>query len=38
MGVTLREEHKLRTFDKRTLRRISGLKRNEATGGLTKII
>jgi hypothetical protein len=30
--LTLREEHRLREFENRVLRRISGLKRNEMTG------
>jgi hypothetical protein len=31
--LTLREEHKLRVFENRVLRRIFGLKRDEVTGG-----
>jgi hypothetical protein len=30
--VTLREEHQLRVFENRVLRRIFGLKRDEVTG------
>jgi hypothetical protein len=33
----LREEHKLRVFEKRVLRRIFGLKRDEMTGGRRKL-
>jgi hypothetical protein len=32
MGVTLREEHRLRVFENRVLRRIFGPKRDEVTG------
>jgi hypothetical protein len=31
-SVTLREEHRLRVFENRVLRRIFGLKKNEVTG------
>jgi hypothetical protein len=31
LGLTLREEHRLRMFEKRVLRRIFGPKRNEVT-------
>jgi hypothetical protein len=37
MGLTLREEHGLRVFDNRVLRRIFGAKRNEVTGGWRKL-
>jgi hypothetical protein len=36
-SLTLREEHRLRVFENRVLRRIFGLKRNEVTGGLRKL-
>jgi hypothetical protein len=32
-SVTLREEHRLRVFEKRVLRRIFGPKRDKVTGG-----
>jgi hypothetical protein len=32
-SLTLREEHKLRVFENRVLRRIFGPKRDEVTGG-----
>jgi hypothetical protein len=35
-SVTLREEHRLRGFGNRVLRRIFGPKRDEVTGGWTK--
>jgi hypothetical protein len=35
--VTLREEHRLRVFENRVLRRIFGPKRDEATGGWRKL-
>jgi hypothetical protein len=35
-SLTLREEYKLRVFEKRVLRRIFGPKRDEVTGGLEK--
>jgi hypothetical protein len=36
-SLTLREEHRLRVFENRVLRRIFGHKRNEETGGWTKL-
>ena len=36
-SLTLREEHKLRVFENRVLRRIFGHKRNEVTGELRKL-
>jgi hypothetical protein len=36
-SLTLREEHRLRVFENRVLRRIFGLKRDEVTGGWTKL-
>jgi hypothetical protein len=36
-SLTLREEHRLRVFENRVLRRIFGLKRNEVTGGWRKL-
>jgi hypothetical protein len=33
LGITLREEHKLRVFENRMLRRIFGPKREEVAGG-----
>jgi hypothetical protein len=36
-SLTLREEHRLRVFEKRVLRRIFGPKRNEVTGGWRKL-
>jgi hypothetical protein len=35
--VTLREEHRLRMFEDRVLRRIFGLTRDEVTGDLKKL-
>jgi hypothetical protein len=35
--LTLREEHRLRVFENRVLRRIFGLKRDEATGECRKL-
>jgi hypothetical protein len=35
--VTLREEHRLRMFENRVLRRIFGPKGDEVTGGLRKL-
>jgi hypothetical protein len=35
--VTLREEHKLRVFQNRVLKKIFGPKRNEVTGGWRKL-
>jgi hypothetical protein len=36
-SLTLREEHRLRVFENRVLRRIFGLKRYEVTGGWRKL-
>jgi hypothetical protein len=36
--LTLREEHRLRVFENRVLRRIFGPKRNEVTGGWRKLL
>jgi hypothetical protein len=36
-SVTLREEHRLRVFENRVLRRILGPKRDEVTGGWRKL-
>jgi hypothetical protein len=36
-SLTLREEHRLRVFENRVLRRIFGPKRNEVTGDLGKL-
>jgi hypothetical protein len=36
-SVTLREEHRLRVFENRILRRIFGPKRSEVTGDWTKV-
>ena len=36
-SLTLREEHTLRVFENRVLRRIFGLKRNEVTGEWRKL-
>jgi hypothetical protein len=36
-SLTLREEHTLRVFEKRVLRRIFGTKRNEVAGGWGKL-
>jgi hypothetical protein len=33
LSLTLREEHRLRVFEKRMLRKIFGLKRDEVMGG-----
>jgi hypothetical protein len=35
-SLTLREEHRLRVFENRVLRRIFGPKRGEVTGGWRK--
>jgi hypothetical protein len=35
-SLTVREEHKLRVFEKRVLRRIFGPKRDGVTGGMEK--
>jgi hypothetical protein len=36
-SLTLREEHRLRMFENKVLRRIFGPKRNEVTGGWRKL-
>jgi hypothetical protein len=36
-SLTLREEHRLRVFENRVLRRIFGSKRSEVTGGWRKL-
>jgi hypothetical protein len=36
-SLTLREEHRLRVYENRVLRRIFGTKRNEVTGGWRKL-
>jgi hypothetical protein len=36
-SLTLREEHRLRVFENRVLRRIFGPKRDEVTGGWRKL-
>jgi hypothetical protein len=36
-SLTLREEHRLRVFENRVLRRIFGPKRDEVTGDLRKL-
>jgi hypothetical protein len=36
-SLTLREEHRLRLFENRMLRRIFGPKRDEVTGGCRKL-
>jgi hypothetical protein len=36
-SLTLREEHRLRVFENRVLRRIFGPKRDEVTGDRTKL-
>jgi hypothetical protein len=36
-SLTLKEEHRLRVFENRVLRRISGPKRDEVTGGWRKL-
>jgi hypothetical protein len=36
-SLTLREEHRLRVFDNKVLRRIFGLKRDEVMGGWRKL-
>jgi hypothetical protein len=36
-SLTLREEHRLRVFEKRVLRRTFGQKRDEMTGGCRKL-
>jgi hypothetical protein len=37
LSLTLREEHRLRVFENRVLRRIFGPKRNDMTGGWRKL-
>jgi hypothetical protein len=37
LSLTLREEHRLRVFENRVLRRIFGRKRDEMTGGWRKL-
>jgi hypothetical protein len=37
LGLTLREEHRLRMFENRMLRRIFGPKRDEVIGGSRKL-
>jgi hypothetical protein len=37
LSLTLREEHRLRVFKNRVLRRIFGPKRDEVTGGWRKL-
>jgi hypothetical protein len=37
LSLTLREEHRLRVFENRVLRRIFGPKRDEVTGGWRKV-
>jgi hypothetical protein len=37
LSLTIREEHRLRIFGNRMLRRIFGPKRDEVTGGLKKL-
>jgi hypothetical protein len=37
LSLTLREEHRLRVFENRVLRRIFGHKRDEVTGGWRKL-
>jgi hypothetical protein len=37
LGLTLREEHRLRVFENRVLRRIFGPKRDEVTGEWKKL-
>jgi hypothetical protein len=37
LSLTLREEHRLRVFENRMLRRIFGPKRDEVTGGCRKL-
>jgi len=36
LSLTLREERRLRVFEKRVLRRVFGPKRDEVTGGVAK--
>jgi hypothetical protein len=37
LSLTLREEHRLRVFENRVLRRIFGPKRDDVTGGWRKL-
>jgi hypothetical protein len=37
LGLTLREEHRLRVFENRVLRRVFGSKRDEVTGEWRKV-
>jgi hypothetical protein len=37
LSLTVREEHRLRVFENRVMRKIFGLKRNEVTGGWRKL-
>jgi hypothetical protein len=37
LSLTLREEHRLRVFENRVLRRIFGPKKDEVTGGWRKL-
>jgi hypothetical protein len=37
LSLTVREEHRLRVFETRVLRRIFGLKKDEVTGGWRKL-
>jgi hypothetical protein len=37
LALTLREEHRLRVFENRVLRRLFGPKRDEVTGGWRKL-
>jgi hypothetical protein len=37
LGLTLREEHKLRVFENRVLKKIFGPKRDEVTGEVEEI-
>jgi hypothetical protein len=37
LSLTLREEHRLKVFENRVLRRIFGSKRDEVTGGWRKL-
>jgi hypothetical protein len=37
LSLTLREEHRLRVFENRVLKRIFGPKRDEVTGGWRKL-
>jgi hypothetical protein len=37
LPISLEEEHRLRVFENRVLRRIFGLRRDEVTGGWRKV-